>query len=67
MPGGRYHVGPGEEFERRLEQQRADRGGPRRVTRRRQRRQRIRTVAVLVVGLALLTVAVVLAALLVRP
>jgi hypothetical protein len=66
MPGGRYLVGPGE-FERRLEQQRADRGGPRRVTRRRRRLQRVRTVAVLVVGLALLTVAVVLAALLVRP
>jgi hypothetical protein len=66
MPGGRYHVGPGEEFERRLEQQRADRGGPRRVTRRR-RLQRIRTVVVLVVGLALLTVAVFLTALLVRP
>jgi hypothetical protein len=55
------------EFERRLEQQRADRGGPRRVPRRRRRLQRIRTVAVLVVGLAFLTVAVVLAALLVRP
>ena len=66
MPGGRYHVGPGEEFERRLEQQRADRGGPRRVTRRR-RLQWIRTVVVLVVGLALLTVAVFLTALLVRP
>ena len=58
-------MGPGE-FERRLEQQRADRGGPRRVTRRR-RLQRIRTVVVLVVGLALLTVAVFLTALLVRP
>jgi hypothetical protein len=66
MPGGRYHMGP-REFERRLEQQRADRGGPRRVTRRRRRLQQIRTMAVLVLGLALLTVAVVLTALLVRP
>jgi hypothetical protein len=67
MPGGRYHVDPREEFERRLEQQRADLGGPRRRgDRRRRRLQRIRTVAVLVVGFALLTVAVVLAALLLR-
>jgi tRNA U54 and U55 pseudouridine synthase Pus10 len=66
MSGRRYHMDP-REFERRLEQQQADRGGPRRVLRRRRRLQRIRTVAILVVGLALLTVAVVLVALLLRP
>jgi hypothetical protein len=67
MLGERYRVVP-REFERRLEQQLADRGGlRRRGTRWRRQLQRIRTMAVLVLGFALLTVAVVLAALLVRP
>jgi hypothetical protein len=67
MLGGRHHVNP-RKFQRRLEQQRADYGGPRRrFNRRRRRLQRMRTVAVLVLGFALLTVAVVLAALMLRP
>ena len=67
MLGRRHHVDP-REFQRRLEQQRADLGGPRRrVSRRRRRLQRIRAMAVLVLGFALLTLAVVFAALLLRP